>query len=158
MSFRKPSESVESVDVDVTPIMNLFVILIPFLVSMAVFTHYSTLQFNLPPVAGVSTGGPKLKDLKLTVIVRDSELELTQGEISLSKVQLHGGAWGNEFKSQLNNAREKIKNTEAVVVAVDDEVEFEKVVLIMDYCRELGFFKVSIAEGIASQEGKNEVI
>jgi biopolymer transport protein ExbD len=43
-SQRPPSELVESADLDVTPVMNMFIILIPFLVSMAVFTNLSILS------------------------------------------------------------------------------------------------------------------
>lgn len=152
MRLRRPSESVESVDVDVTPIMNLFVILIPFLVSMAVFTHYSTLQFTLPPVAGMDTGGPKKVDLKLTVVIREAELELTLGERSLSKTELQNSMWVENFKKSLREARESIKNKDGVVVSVDDDIQFEQIVSVMDYCRESGFAKISIAEGVQRDE------
>ena len=48
----------EQIDLDVTPVMNLFMVLIPFLVSMAVFTHIAVIDFSLPPgdAAGDSQG------------------------------------------------------------------------------------------------------
>jgi len=47
----------ETVELDVTPVMNLFLVLIPFLVSMAVFTHLAVVEFSLPP--GVSPDDAK---------------------------------------------------------------------------------------------------
>jgi len=39
----------DMIELDVTPVMNLFMVLIPFLVSMAVFTHIAVIDFSLPP-------------------------------------------------------------------------------------------------------------
>ena len=41
----------ETKDVDVTPVMNVFVILIPFLLLMAVFTKIAIIDFSLPSAA-----------------------------------------------------------------------------------------------------------
>ncbi len=65
LSFLKkrstPSEVANEADIDVTPIMNMFIILIPFLVSMAVFTKLAIIEFNVPANSGknLSTGTPK---------------------------------------------------------------------------------------------------
>jgi biopolymer transport protein ExbD len=46
---KSTSKEIELFDLDVTPVMNLFMVLIPFLVSMAVFTHLAVVDFSLPP-------------------------------------------------------------------------------------------------------------
>jgi hypothetical protein len=47
-----PSASFDENDIDITPMMNMFIILVTFLVSMAVFTHVAILDFSLPPNVG----------------------------------------------------------------------------------------------------------
>ncbi len=47
MRFRRLSQNFENNELDITPIMNLLVILIPFLISTAVFTQYSLVKMNL---------------------------------------------------------------------------------------------------------------
>ena len=54
LNHQPPSEAADVADLDVTPVMNMFVILIPFLVSMAVFAHVSIIEFSLPPNVGPS--------------------------------------------------------------------------------------------------------
>ena len=49
-SSHPPSQTIDNADVDVTPVMNVFIILIPFLVSMAVFTHHAIVEFSLPRI------------------------------------------------------------------------------------------------------------
>ena len=60
-----PSDAEEDTEVDVAPVMNMFIILVTFLISMAVFTHMAILEFSLPPNVGTgldqSQGKPKLK-------------------------------------------------------------------------------------------------
>ncbi len=69
-----PSESASEVfDIDVTPVMNMFVVLIPFLVSMAVFSHFASHDFYLPSNAGAgldqSQGKLKLKTTLVFLIL-----------------------------------------------------------------------------------------
>ncbi|MBD3314653.1 MAG: hypothetical protein GF344_02595, partial [Chitinivibrionales bacterium] len=86
---RTISESADIAELDITPIMNMFIILIPFLVSMAVFTHLAILKFSLPPNVGTglddSQGKPKVK---LTVVVAPRYLAITHGDTMLDSLAL----------------------------------------------------------------------
>jgi biopolymer transport protein ExbD len=145
---KQPSHNVETVDLDVTPIMNMFVILIPFLVSMAVFTHYSVLEFSLPPSAGTGSGGPKKSDLKLTVVMNGERFDLTVGDSIMGTVP-QGKDWGNlsDLEGELSLVRKNLSRKNEVVIAVNDGIVFDKVVHVMDACRKTGFEKVALAEG-----------
>jgi biopolymer transport protein ExbD len=84
-----PSYIPESIDIDVTPIMNMFFILIPFLVSMAVFTHLAVLHFSLPPNAGSALASPEIQPkLKLTVIIAEEYLAVTRGDRMLDSLAM----------------------------------------------------------------------
>jgi biopolymer transport protein ExbD len=70
--FRKTnllSDSGEDNEIDIAPVMNMFIILVTFLISMVVFTHVAILEFSVPPNVGTgldrSKGKPKLR---LTVL------------------------------------------------------------------------------------------
>jgi len=148
INTKQPSNKVESIDLDVTPIMNMFVILIPFLVSMAVFTHYSVLEFGLPPSAGVGNGGPQKSDLKLTVVMHETGFDLTVGDSLMRSVPItmEQGDLSSLEKS-LTEVRNYLNRRNEVVVAVNDGIMFDKVVQVMDVCRKSGFEKVALAEG-----------
>lgn len=130
------------VELDMTPIMNVMVILIPILVSMAVFTTYATLQFSLPPSAGVGAGGPTKEDLRLTLVVDNQQVKATLGDQVLAQM-----AGPVQMQETLPTLRSKLSRSEEAVIAFEDGVEFERVVDVMDACRASGFTKIALAEG-----------
>lgn len=155
-----PSEAVdENLDIDVTPIMNMFVVLIPFLVSMAVFTHLSVHQFYLPAEAGASldqSSGPV--KLKTTVVLsEESMLVSVGGDVVDSLVVEEGNYLFDSLPSVLTKAREMSGDKEKSVVSVKDKIPFKHVVTVMDLCRAAGFSGVGLAsapEAVPEEESK----
>src|SRR4030042_2074366 len=136
---KTPSQVAEEViDIDVTPVMNMFIILIPFLVSMAAFTHLAILDFSLPPNVGIgldtSQGKPKLK---MTVVVSKDYCAITHGETMLDSIARTGDDCDYEMLfTQLKIRREQIEIKDEIIVAVQDIIAFQKVVKVMDRCRD----------------------
>ncbi|MFP4014425.1 MAG: ExbD/TolR family protein [Chitinispirillaceae bacterium] len=156
-SSTPPSENAETPDIDVTPVMNMFIILIPFLVSMAVFTHVSIIDFSVPSSVGSGTdfsdGKPKLK---LTVLVTDSFLAVTEGDKMLDSLPAAGGEL--PFDSLLTVLPVRRSNSDfpdEVIVASRDAVAFKHVVKVMDISRECGFSKIGIS-GATADPSKGE--
>ena len=142
-----PSEEVEEVfDIDVTPIMNMFVVLIPFLVSMAVFAHFSIHRFSLPSDAVNTLNRDEGKvSLRTTVVITPEALLVTLGgklQDSLPFVS----DWEQSLQESLKNTRLKSDDTLKAIVSVDDVIAFEQVVTIMDYCHAAGFEDVGLSE------------
>lgn len=134
-------------DLDVTPVMNMFIILIPFLISMAVFTRLSILSFSLPPDAAPgldqSNGKPKLK---LTVVVASEYLAIAHGEQVLDSIPVNDKTSSYVvLMEKISERRVAIDNKSEVVVAVKDSVKFQEMVKVMDVCREAGFQKIGIS-------------
>ncbi len=153
---RTPSEAAGAdVDIDVTPVMNMFVILIPFLVSMAVFTHVSILEFSLPPNVGAgmntSDGKPKLK---ATIVVAPSFLAITHGDRLLDSipVQSNGEYRLEQLETLLRARRENMDIRDEAIVAVRDAVRFKHVVAVMDRVRAVGFGKVGLSSATQNPE------
>ncbi len=144
-----PSETAdENMDIDVTPIMNMFVVLIPFLVSMAVFTHLSVHQFYLPSEAGASleqSKGPV--KLKTTVVLSGEALLVSVGGEVVDSLPLNdeGKYPFDSLPAVLQKARELSGDKEKSVVSVRDQVPFKHVVTVMDLCRANGFTGVGLA-------------
>ncbi len=143
-----PSEvASEVIDIDVTPVMNMFIILIPFLVSMAVFTHLTIIEFSLPPNVGMgldtSKGKPKLK---ITVVVTSGYLAITHGDKMLDSIPLVNDDYDyHTFYKQLSTHRKDTDIKNEAVVAIQDAIKFKYVVKVMDRCREAGFEKVGLS-------------
>ena len=140
-------------ELDLTPVMNMFLILVPFLVSMAVFTQVAIIEFSLPPNVGAglddSLGKPKLK---LTVVLGNDHSKVTLGERMLDSIP----SAGDRFDTDSLLARLKVRRAGAdiqdeVIVAVLDPVRFKHVVNVMDVCRDAGFEKIGLSS--AADEG-----
>ena len=148
---RPPSDMAEA-DVDVTPVMNMFVILIPFLVSMAVFTQVSIIDFSVPPDAGQASAQPSGKPkLKLTVLLTESFLGVVEGDALLDSLpMLDNGQYAfDSLKHALTARRPQSDFPDEVVVAVRDGIAFKYAVKAMDVSRESGFTKIGISGAAA---------
>lgn len=151
MKRRVGQLAVTEASVDVTPIMNLFVILIPFLVSMAVFSHLGMHRFQLP--ASEATGEAQTAEqLPLLVSLRPGALGLSRGDDVY--FELGAGTNADERRTRLSAelaARRAAPGGERlrVVVAVDDAIVAQEIVACLDLCRTAGFLEVGLAAGPA---------
>ncbi|MDR0331580.1 MAG: biopolymer transporter ExbD, partial [Chitinispirillales bacterium] len=131
---RPPSEMAEA-DVDVTPVMNVFIILIPFLVSMAVFAQVAIIEFSVPSDVGQSSaqssGKPKLK---LTVLLTESFLGVVEGENLLDSLPMqdNGQYAFDSLRHVLARRRPESEFPDEIVVAVRDGIAFKHAVRAMD--------------------------
>jgi biopolymer transport protein ExbD len=144
-----PSEAAgENVELDVTPVMNMFVILIPFLVSMAVFTHLSIIEFSVPPNVGVGLAAAENEKprLKLTVVAAETFCSLTLGDSLLDSLPRTAADYPiEELRIRLVARRAVLAVQDEVVVATRDKVQFKDLVALMDVCRESGFEKIGLS-------------
>jgi len=143
----QPSHACDVPDLDVTPVMNLLVILIPFLVSMAVFTRLAVLEFSLPSNAGSGTSiGNQKPELKLTVVVAESFCSITLGETMLDSLPaVNGYPEITLLSERLRQHRASGSFPDDIIVAVRNTIEFEHVVRIMDTCKDAGFIRIGLS-------------
>ncbi len=78
MAFKSRHQKAKAKELDLLPFMNLFSILIPFLLSVAVFEKLGILELNLPERSEVPPDQPKTQvddqNLNLTVIITNDYL------------------------------------------------------------------------------------
>lgn len=141
------SEAAEVFDIDVTPVMNMFVVLIPFLVSMAVFSHFASHDFYLPSNAGagLDQSDGKLR-LKTTVVIAKDYLLVAVGGDLVDSLPINNGVYPfNSLKPALIKGREMSSDSLKTVVSVADGVKFKSAVTVMDICRSVGFEAVGLS-------------
>jgi biopolymer transport protein ExbD len=134
--------------------MNMFIILVTFLVSMAVFTHIAIVDFTLPPNvnAGLdqSQGKPKVK---LTVRLGSDFLGIVAGDKLLDSLPVVTGIFPfKELSVRLAERRKTAAIQDEVVIASLDEIAFKQVVRAMDICRETGFARVGLSSATVNAE------
>jgi biopolymer transport protein ExbD len=152
------SETGENNEIDIAPVMNMFIVLVTFLISMAVFTHVAIMEFTLPPnvSAGLdqSKGKPKLR---LTVRVGSDYMGIVLGDKLLDSLPVVQGKFPfDTLAAKLQMRRKETTPQSAfqdeIVIASRDEIAFKQVIHVMDICRETGFSKVGLSSATVNPE------
>jgi biopolymer transport protein ExbD len=143
----KPSEAVEDIELDITPLMNIFIILVAFLISMAIFTHLSIVEFSLPPNVNSSMNTSDQKPVpKLTVRIDERLICLVLGDQVLDSVAIVDGKYlFDSLSTKLASYNKDNKFNKEIIVASTDAIPFKLVVRTMDICRDAGFEKVGLS-------------
>ncbi len=147
----------ESEELDMTPMMNILIILISFLVTMVVFTHLAVVKFSLPPtqsdevapaVTETATSA-EVQQKDLTIVVSESGYQvLAEGQ----KFDAHPkGPKGYDFPAlakDLKALKALMPFNESVVLLIDSAVIYQDIISTMDLCRENQFPKVLLSGGL----------
>jgi biopolymer transport protein ExbD len=147
IKHKPPSEAAE-IELDLTPMMSMFLILLPFLVSMAVLTHLTILEFSLPPNIGQAAGvaSSEKPKVKLTLVVTPGYLLVTHGERMLDSLPLVGRQYDfSGLAAALVRRKAEMNLENEMVVASRDRVRLKDIVAIMDRCKASGFEKIGLS-------------
>jgi biopolymer transport protein ExbD len=140
-------------DLRITPIMNIFLILVPFLLLTASFVKIAILEMSLPSLnqqaspqsAEQSQTQPKQLVLN-TLAIRQSGFELKSPTLDFPLIAKKGDQYDYEqLKARLRQIKEKFPESEDVVIAPEDGIKYDVVIKVMDRCRESGFPNLSIS-------------
>jgi len=148
----------QAADVDLTPIMCLFIILVPLLLLTAVFERLSALKVNLPQASTLEEPDkPKEPTgvVELQVLLQEAGLAV-EGTLSHDasgkekdlyedfryEIPLVNGAYDlPKLQIILKNLKQQYPKHEEVVLLVEDKVSYDTIVQTMDTCREEYFLE-----------------
>jgi len=151
---RRRLQSAEDVDVDMVPIMNMFLVLIPFLLMSASFFQIKAINTSVPVQAEnnsteLATKTPK--DIKVTVIVQIGQKGLDISAISdyaeyedLMKLETRiakvdkGEYPLDQMAAYLQKIKEIYPSSDTIIIIPDASVVYETIIQTMDIARYLG--------------------
>ncbi len=136
-------------DPDVTPVLNMFIILIPFLISMSAFSHLAVHEFNLPGDDGPSQAVTR-DQLPYTVVIGLAGMAVVQGDLVVKELPAHDGL---QDTSGLLTVLKQL-NPDQVVVSVQPDVSTADLVRCLDTLSLAGCEDVGLAAGVATSDGK----
>ncbi len=141
---------IEDSDVNITPIMNVFVILIPFLLLSASFVKIAIIDFSLPSTEQAANAAVNPADLKgltvLVVTIKDTGLEVKTSKKKLPFVPKKNGKYDlKTLAKRLGEVKKKYPKLEDVIITPSETIRYETIVHVMDTCREAGFPNFSIS-------------
>lgn len=135
MRVRRPRKPVAHLEV--TAFINVIVVLVPFLLSTAVFSRLSVLELSLP---AQNSGVEQLKvnDLKLEVVIRPDALDV--GDRIGGLIQhIPNNAQGYDLASLstlMQQVKAKFPEAKAATVLAQPNTSYEVLVQVMDTVRE----------------------
>lgn len=140
----------EEADLDLIPVMNLFMVLIPFLLMGAAFLHMSVIPTSTPTRKDSPSKKKKKDDDPKSVM---AQLALSPDEMNLTfsgsgipaeKLDKLGASWSisegdypiEELRETLRTAKEQYPESNTVTVVPHKDFEYQELVEILDATRE----------------------
>lgn len=140
------SKDVEVIDLDLTPFMNIFMVLIPFLAVMAVFTRVAILEFSLPPSQTEGGIGQQGKELDISIVITEEGYRIVGTGKKLDLVSKLRGAYQLEqLRAILKAIKLEYPSQKSLVLVLAPDVLYDDVIQFMDACRESQFPDIGLS-------------
>lgn len=127
-------------ELDVTAFINLIVVLVPFLLSTAVFTRLSVIDLSLPAKSSSAVEQLKVNDLKLEIVLRPDALEVGDRIGGLIQ-RIPNSAAGVYDLATLSLLMQQIKakfpDTAAATLLAQPNTSYDTLIQLMDAVREV---------------------
>jgi biopolymer transport protein ExbD len=141
----------EESELDVTPMMNFFMILIPFLVSMAIFTQIAVVEFSLPPstAPGESSEDRETKELDISIVVTRTGFQIVGTGRKLDMVpNVQGDYQFIQLRTLLKAIKFQYPSQKSVVLVFEGDILYDDIIKFMDICRESQFPDIGLSGDI----------
>lgn len=145
------SRNEEESEVNMTAVMNIFLILIPFLLLTAVFAKIAVLELSLPTGGGGGDGAPPPEKAMLVfiAITANGDMRIQTGSESTQFSIIYAKS-NSEYDydtliEQLSRLKAEYPWLEELVLRPEESVKYDVIIKVMDRCREQGFPNVALA-------------
>lgn len=124
-------------ELNITAFMNLMVVLVPFLLMTAVFTHITVLDLNLPTPTDAAQQQPDKPPYELRVTIREQYLAISDNRGGLIQTVKRDGS-AKDF-SRLNDTLKQVKarlpDHTAVTILAEQTTSYDDLIQVMDSAR-----------------------
>jgi len=124
-------------ELNITAFMNLMVVLVPFLLLTAVFTHITILDLNLPDPATANNNKPDKPPYELRVTIRDNTINVSDNRGGLikrvpQKNKLHDYA---TLKETLIAVKARLPEKTSITILSEQDTRYDDLIQVMDTAR-----------------------
>ncbi|MDJ0764037.1 MAG: biopolymer transporter ExbD [Myxococcota bacterium] len=148
MLFGRYKRAREELEVNLIPVMNLFVTLIPFLLLAAAFYHVGVIPTSLPSQTDeTSDVAGDTQSVTVNLVIEREQLHVSAANAVLDETLLAAlsmtiekGDEGFDLKlltKVLHEIKKRFTKSDTVIVLPSDYVEYQDVVRILDATREI---------------------
>ncbi len=140
------SKDVESIDLDLTPFMNLMMFFIPFLATMAAFSHLAIIEFSLPPAQAPSAVAAPGKELDISIVITEQGYRIVGTGKKLEIIpKVRGFYQFDQLRVLLKAIKFEYPSQKSVVLVLAPEVLYDDIIKFMDTCRESQFPDIGLS-------------
>lgn len=132
--------NLEETDLDITPFMNLMIVLVPVLLMSMVFNHITILQLNLPDLTGSVTQSAET-NRQLEVVLRKSGIEVYYPSgVLIKTIEPKPTDDGEkpDFETLslvLREVKKQLKDKSDILLLSEADVDYQSLVSTMDTAR-----------------------
>lgn len=137
----------EAKELDLTPVMNLFMVLIPFLLMGAAFFTVGVIPTSTPSHTPGKSDVPKTpKTVSASLVIEPDEMRITFASTSLSKSELEqlSTRWdikndqmpAQKLQDYLRTIKQKYPKSTTLIVLPSGDLPYQKLVSVLDKTRE----------------------
>ena len=141
---------IKDVDVNIIPVMNIFLLLIPFLLLTAAFVQLAIVEISLPTINKNRTKQVQQRQKNLVLIllsVKEKGFQLKSPGFKFQPVNKINNNKYNYAKivEQLKQIKNKHPHAEDIIISPEAKVKYDIIIKVMDRCRETGYPNVSLS-------------
>lgn len=130
-------------DLDIMPLMNLFVVLIPMLLLSAVFVEIHTIDMDLPGAG--DTVESERESLDLAIRLEDDRYVVRGNRLRERTVDRGAPEADTQLAAVLASIREAHPDERAVRIESPDDARYQDLVHVMDVARGAGLDAIALA-------------
>jgi len=126
-----------AVELNITAFMNLMVVLVPFLLMTAVFSHITILDLNLPPAGDPAKNNNKPPPFELRVTIRKHALILSDNKGGLIK-RIPALKQGHNYallKETLKQVKARFPDKTNLTILSEADTHYDDMIQVMDSAR-----------------------
>lgn len=138
----------EEIEVNLIPVMNLFVTLIPFLLLAAAFYHIGVIATSLPSQTDEASDiAADRKSVTVNLLIVEDSIQLSASNAVLDEAALNEltmtipknpkGFDLETLGKALHQVKLRYQNSDTVIVLPTDDIEYQDIIRILDASREM---------------------
>lgn len=126
----------DAAELDVTPFMNLMIVLVPVLLLSMVFTHTRVIDLNFPGDAA-SAASPDPETVHLEVVVTADGLRVADGRGGTIRMlpRLAGGHDYEELSLVMRELKRRMPDKRDITVLLQEQTSYQTLVSVLDRVR-----------------------
>ena len=128
-------------DLDIMPLMNLFVVLIPMLLLSAVFVELSSIDMQSPSTAAEEPSGPQLD---LALALSPSQYTVTGRGLRRTKIDREEAEADERLREVLRAIAQKHPKESGLRIESPAATAYQELITAMDISRSVGLSAISL--------------